>query len=83
LRFLAQSMARELGPEGIHVATVLIDGAIDSPKMWREYRERMERAGPDGAARPDAVAEMYWQLHCQPRNAWTHEVDLRPWSQLF
>ena len=83
LRFLAQSMARELGPEGIHVATVLIDGAIDSPTMWREYRSRMEKLGTDGAVHPDAAAETYWQLHCQPRNAWTQEVDLRPWSQPF
>ena len=83
LRFFAQSMARELGPEGIHVATVLIDGAIDSPTMRREYRSRMEKLGTDGAVHPDAAAETYWQLHCQPRNAWTQEVDLRPWSQSF
>jgi NAD(P)-dependent dehydrogenase (short-subunit alcohol dehydrogenase family) len=83
LRFLAQSMARELGPQGIHVATVLIDGAIDSPMMWRDYRSRMEKLGADGAVHPDAAADAYWQLHCQPRNAWTQEVDLRPWSQPF
>jgi NAD(P)-dependent dehydrogenase (short-subunit alcohol dehydrogenase family) len=83
LRFMAQSMARELGPKGIHVATVLIDGAIDSKKMWREHRERMEKLGPDGALRPEAIAETYWQIHCQPRSAWTHEVDLRPWAEPF
>jgi NAD(P)-dependent dehydrogenase (short-subunit alcohol dehydrogenase family) len=83
LRFMAQSMARELGPKGIHVATVLIDGAIDSRKMWREHRSRMEQLGPDGALPPDAIAETYWQLHCQPRSAWTHELDLRPWQQAF
>jgi NAD(P)-dependent dehydrogenase (short-subunit alcohol dehydrogenase family) len=81
LRFMAQSMARELGPKGIHVATVLLDGAIDSPMMWRDYRERMEELGSDGAIHPDAVAEAYWQLHRQPRNAWTFELDLRPWTQ--
>jgi hypothetical protein len=51
--------------------------------MRRDYRERMEKLGADGAAHPDAIAETYWQLHRQPRNAWTHEVDLRPWSQGF
>src|SRR5437763_361006 len=81
LRFMAQSMARELGPKGIHVATVLLDGAIDSPMVWREHRERMEKLGADGAIDPDAVAEAYWQLHAQPRNAWTFELDLRPWTQ--
>ena len=83
LRFRAQSMARELGPKGIHVITVLLNGAIDSKMMWRDYRGRMEKLGPDGALAPDAVAEAYWQLHRQPRNAWTFELDLRPWSQAF
>ena len=83
LRFMAQSMARELGPKGIHVATVLLNGAIDSKMMWRDYRGRMEKLGTDGALAPDAVADAYWQLHNQPRNAWTFELDLRPWSQAF
>lgn len=83
LRFMAQSMARELGPRGIHVATVLVDGAIDSPMMWRDYRDRMEKLGAHGAVHPDAIAEAYWQLHRQPRSAWSFEIDLRPWSQPF
>ena len=83
LRFMAQSMARELGPKGIHVATVLIDGAIDSERMRRDYGERMEKLGADGALHPDAIAETYWQIHSQPRSAWTHEVDLRPWKEPF
>jgi len=83
LRFMAQSMARELGPKGIHVATVLIDGAIGSERMWRDHRDRMESLGADGALHPDAIAETYWQIHNQPRNAWTHEVDLRPWKESF
>ncbi|HEY1287587.1 MAG TPA: SDR family NAD(P)-dependent oxidoreductase [Burkholderiales bacterium] len=83
LRFMAQSMARELGPKGIHVATVLIDGAIDSERMRRDHRDRMERLGADGALHPDAIAETYWQIHDQPRSAWTHEVDLRPWKEPF
>ena len=83
LRFMAQSMARELGPKGIHVATVLIDGAIASERMWRDHRERMEKLGADGALQPEAIAETYWQIHNQPRSAWTHEVDLRPWKEPF
>ena len=83
LRFMAQSMARELGAKGIHVATVLIDGAIASERMWRDHRDRMEKLGADGALHPDAIAETYWQIHAQPRNAWTHEVDLRPWKEPF
>jgi NAD(P)-dependent dehydrogenase (short-subunit alcohol dehydrogenase family) len=83
LRFMAQSMARELGPKGIHVATVLIDGAIASERMWRDHRDRMETLGADGALHPDAIAETYWQIHSQPRSAWTHEVDLRPWKESF
>jgi NAD(P)-dependent dehydrogenase (short-subunit alcohol dehydrogenase family) len=83
LRFMAQSMARELGPRGVHVATVLIDGAIDSERMRRDHRDRMERLGADGALHPDAIAETYWQIHSQPRSAWTHEVDLRPWKEPF
>jgi NAD(P)-dependent dehydrogenase (short-subunit alcohol dehydrogenase family) len=83
LRFMAQSMARELGPKGIHVATVLIDGAIASERMWRDHRDRMDKLGADGALQPDAIAETYWQIHNQPRSAWTHEVDLRPWKEPF
>lgn len=83
LRFLAQSMARELWPQGIHVATVLIEGAINNELMWRIERPRMEKLGPEGAVDPEAIAEAYWQLHTQPRSAWSHELDLRPWSQPF
>ena len=83
LRFMAQSMARELGTQGIHVATVLIDGAIDSERMRREHPERIASLGADGALHPDAIAETYWQLHAQPRSAWTHEADLRPWKEPF
>jgi NAD(P)-dependent dehydrogenase (short-subunit alcohol dehydrogenase family) len=83
LRFMAQSMARELGPRGIHVVTVLIDGAIDSERMWRDHRGRMEELGADGALHPEAIAETYWQIHNQSRSAWTHELDLRPWKEPF
>jgi NAD(P)-dependent dehydrogenase (short-subunit alcohol dehydrogenase family) len=81
LRALAQSMARELGPEGIHVAHVLIDGAIDTPFIRDTFPERYKLKAQDGILDPEAIAENYWQLHCQPRSAWTHELDLRPWME--
>lgn len=79
LRALAQSMARELGPQGVHVAHVIIDGQIESDR----YRELAAQRGPDALLSPDAIAETYYQLHRQPRSAWTHELDLRPWSEKF
>lgn len=79
LRALAQSMARELGPQGVHVAHAIIDGQIDSDK----YHHLAEQRGPDSLLAPDAIAETYLQLHRQPRSAWTHEIDLRPWSEKF
>src|SRR5262249_51192039 len=83
LRLLAESRARELGPQGVHVATVVIDGAIDSERMRRDFPERMQKLGRDGALQPQAIAEAYWQLHAQPRNAWTQELDLRPAAEPF
>jgi NAD(P)-dependent dehydrogenase (short-subunit alcohol dehydrogenase family) len=79
LRALAQAMARELGPEGVHVAHVIIDGQIRSERYAQLAAER----GPDALLEPDAIAEMYFQLHVQPRSAWTLELDLRPWSEKF
>jgi NAD(P)-dependent dehydrogenase (short-subunit alcohol dehydrogenase family) len=81
LRALAQSMARELGPEGIHVAHVVIDGAIDTPFMRENFPERYALKEKAGILDPEAIAENYWQLHLQPRTAWTHELDLRPWTE--
>jgi len=78
LRSLAQSMARELGPEGIHVAHVIVDGAIDTPWIRENFPQIAEERGDQALISPDAIAESYWQLHAQPRNAWTHELDLRP-----
>lgn len=86
LRALAQSMARELGPDGIHVAHLVIDAGVDTAFV----RERIEASGrdpselpADSLMRPESVAETYWQLHHQPRDAWTHEVDIRPFSETF
>jgi NAD(P)-dependent dehydrogenase (short-subunit alcohol dehydrogenase family) len=78
LRALAQSMARELGPRGLHVAHVVVDGLIDTAFSREHFAERVAAAGPDGILNPDHIAEAYWWLHRQPRDAWTFELDLRP-----
>jgi NAD(P)-dependent dehydrogenase (short-subunit alcohol dehydrogenase family) len=83
LRALAQSMAKELGPEGVHVAHVIIDGAIDTPWIRENFPERAALKSQEGILEPDAIAEMYWTLYKQPRNAWTHELDLRPWMEAW
>lgn len=83
LRALAQSMARELGPEGIHVAHVVVDGAIDTAFIRDGFPERYALKAKDGILDPEAIAEAYWQLHRQPRSAWTHEMDLRPWMEAW
>lgn len=83
LRALAQSMARELGPKGIHVAHPIIDGAIDTAFIRDTFPERHKLKEQDGILQPDHIAEMYWQIHAQPRDAWTHELDLRPWMETF
>ena len=83
LRALAQSMARELGPQGIHVAHIVIDGAIDTAFIRDNFPERYALKAQDGILAPDAIAENYWQLHCQTRSAWTHELDLRPWLEAW
>jgi NAD(P)-dependent dehydrogenase (short-subunit alcohol dehydrogenase family) len=81
LRALAQSMARELGPEGVHVAHVVIDGAIDTPFIRENFPARYALKDDAGILDPEAIAENYWRLHLQPRSAWTHELDLRPWME--
>lgn len=81
LRALAQSMARELGPRGIHVAHVVVDGAIDTAFIRDNFPERYALKDQDGILNPEHIAENYWYLHTQPRDAWTHELDLRPWIE--
>lgn len=83
LRALAQSMARELGPQGIHVAHPIIDGAIDTAFIRDTFPERYALKDQAGILDPEHIAEQYWQLHCQPRDCWTHELDLRPWMETF
>ena len=79
LRALSQSMARELGPQGVHIGFVIIDGQIASER----YRHLIDERGEDSLLAPDAIAELYLQLHRQPRSAWSHEIDIRPWLEKF
>jgi short-subunit dehydrogenase len=83
LRALAQSMARELGPRGIHVCHVVIDGAIDTEFIRENFPDRYALKDQDGIVDPAHIADQYWMLHRQPRDAWTHELDLRPWMEKF
>jgi NAD(P)-dependent dehydrogenase (short-subunit alcohol dehydrogenase family) len=83
LRALAQSMARELGPRGIHVAHVVVDGAIDTAFIRDNFPERYALKAEDGIVNPEHIADTYWMLHRQPRDAWTHEIDLRPYMEKF
>ncbi len=78
LRGLAQSMARELGPRGIHVAHVVVDGII-----WTPRSREMHGLDEAQCLNPDAIAETYYSLICQDRSAWTHELDLRPDVEVF
>ncbi|GAB4567710.1 MAG: SDR family oxidoreductase [Haliangiales bacterium] len=77
-RALAQSMARELGPQGIHVAHIIIDGIIDAPRSRQRMPQMFADKAADDVLDPDAIAQVYWQLAQQPRSAWTFEIDLRP-----
>ena len=83
LRALAQSMARELGPRGIHVAHSIIDGAIDTAFIRDNFPERYALKAQDGILNPEHIADAYLMLHNQPRDAWTHELDLRPYMEKF
>ena len=83
LRALGQSMARELGPQGVHVAHVVIDGAIDTAFIAENFPERYALKDRAGILDPEHIADNYWHLHQQPRSAWTHELDLRPWMETW
>ena len=83
LRALAQSLARELGPEGVHVAHVVIDGAVDGTFIRSIRGEVDDLLARDTILKPADVAATYVHLHRQPRSAWTHELDLRPWSETW
>lgn len=80
VRALGQSLAREFGPQGIHVAHAIVDGVIDIP---RTKNFAVNGGAPDGKIDPDAIAESYWYLHTQPRSHFTQELDLRPYVEKF
>eukprot|EP00933_Yihiella_yeosuensis_P020782 TRINITY_DN1659_c0_g2_i5.p1 TRINITY_DN1659_c0_g2~~TRINITY_DN1659_c0_g2_i5.p1 ORF type:complete len:291 (-),score=33.81 TRINITY_DN1659_c0_g2_i5:92-904(-) len=85
-RAVAQSLAHELGPLGIHVAHIVIDGLVDSPDTLGKFAPelfqalRKVKAPQEGIVLPDQVSETYWHVHSQPRCAWTFELDVRPWT---
>jgi NAD(P)-dependent dehydrogenase (short-subunit alcohol dehydrogenase family) len=83
LRIMAQSAARELGPKGIHVAHVVVDGAIDGVFTRSNRNDVEELLAGDRILKPDDIAANYVALHRQPRSAWTHELDLRPWTETW
>jgi NAD(P)-dependent dehydrogenase (short-subunit alcohol dehydrogenase family) len=83
LRNLAQSIAREYGPQNIHVGHIVIDGGIGGDRLLSRNPQLREQRGEDGLLEPDAIAEAFWDLHHQHRSAWTLELDLRPWNETF
>ena len=88
-RAVAQSAARELGPRGVHVAHVVVDGVVDNPNTEKFFAEKdekfsrlfAEKSATAGLIRPESVAELYHQLHAQDKSVWTHELDIRPWIE--
>lgn len=83
LRGVAQGFAREFGPQGIHVAHVVIDGVLDGDYARTKFPEFTDAKGEDGLINIEEAAQSYWFLHKQPRSAWTHELDLRPFKEPF
>lgn len=82
-RAVAQGLAREFGPEGLHVAHVIVDGMIDGDQVRTRMPDVGQRMGEDGMLSPDAIADAYWHLHSQHRSAWTFELDLRPFKETW
>ena len=83
LRAVAQGLAREFSPQGVHVAHVVIDGVIEGDYAATNFAEYVRSKGADGLLAVDDIAEAYWTLHRQPRSVWTHELDLRPFKEPF
>ena len=83
VRNLAQSIAREYGPQNIHVGHIVVDGGIEGDRLLSRFPQVKEQRGADGMLDPNAIAESYWFLHHQQRSAWTLELDVRPWSENF
>ena len=80
---LAQALAREYGPKGVHIAHIIIDGIVDAERTRARFGDYMDSLGDDGVLSPQAVANTYWHLHNQPRSAWTHELELRPFGETW
>ncbi|MBY0468364.1 MAG: SDR family NAD(P)-dependent oxidoreductase [Burkholderiaceae bacterium] len=83
LRMISQRMAREFGPQGLHVAHVLIDGGVNGDRLRQAIPGMVEQRGEDGLLDVDAIADTYWHLHKQPNTAWAQEIDLRPYKEAF
>lgn len=83
LRNLAQSLAREFGPQGVHVGHVVVDGGIEGDRLLSHLPQLRDQRGPDGLLNIDAIADAYWVMHQQHRSAWTLELDVRPWAEAF
>lgn len=83
LRALAQGMAREFSPRGIHVVHTILDGVIDGERARTQFPEFVAQKGPEGLMQLDAIADTYWAMHQQHPSAWTHELDLRPFKEPF
>ena len=83
LRALAQGMAREFSPQGIHVVHTIIDGVIDGERAKKQFPDYVQAKGTDGLLALNAIAETYWAIHQQHPSAWTHELDLRPFKEPF
>ncbi len=81
LRNLTQSLARDYGPKGVHVAHVVIDGVVNGDMVRKIFAEYLDAKGDNGALEPDAIAEAFWQLHVQHPSAWSQEIDLRPFKE--
>lgn len=81
LRNLAQALAREYGPQGVHVAHFVIDGVINGDKVRTMLNEYLDSLGEEGSLEPSAIADAFWAIHAQHRTAWTHEIDLRPYKE--
>lgn len=81
LRMLTQSLARQYGPKGVHVAHFVIDGIVEAEGTRSRFGDYMDSLGDDGVLDPNEIAETYWHLHTQQRSAWTHELELRPFGE--
>ena len=83
LRAVASGLAREFGPKGIHIAHAIIDGGVEGEIIRNRAPERIKAAGENGMLNPCEIANTYWQLHCQHPSAWSFEIDLRPYKEVF